>query len=140
MNGNTPEEIADKVKVVLEATRKLNEHSLNLIQVYVDQMVDLNNKKSEDENDARASASEIQEISVPFNTGCEIGYAPIDGVCQQIYTPPVVPTNSLVEPISNLVKFVGTILQPIVPKNVAEDIAHQLQIRAEAIVRDFASN
>lgn len=140
MNGNTPEEIADKVKVVLEATRKLNEHSLNLIQVYVDQIIELSNKKSEDENDARASASEIQEISVPFNTGCEIGYAPIDGVCQQIYTPPVVPTNSLVEPISNLVKFVGTILQPIVPKNVAEDIAHQLQIRAEAIVRDFASN
>lgn len=140
MNGNTPEEIAEKVKVVLDATRNLNEHSLDLIEVYVDQIIELSNKNSEDEIDARASASEIQEISVPFDTGCDIGYAPIDGICQQVYTPPVVPSNPLVEPISNLIKFAGSILQPIVPRNVAEDIAHQLQIRAEAIVRNFASN
>lgn len=125
----------------------MNEHSLNLVEVYLSRLIDLTVRdridlKSEVDDivlDARASASEIQEITVPIDAECPVGYIRIEGECQQVFTPPIVPTNPLIQPLNSLINFIGTILEPVVPKKVAEDIATQLKIRAEAIVNQFSN-
>lgn len=137
----TRDEIVAQVRTIVEATRQQNEQSFDLIHEYLNRIIDLGDKETQLHDDVMsAGASEIKEVVVPLAPGCAVGFALIDGVCKGVYTQPTVKTNPLVAPLNVLVNFVGTILEPTVPKNVAEDIANQVKIRAEALVHEFENN
>ena len=137
----TRDEIVAQVRTLVEATRQQNEKSFDLIHEYLNRIIDLCNKETQFQDDVLIEgASEVKEVVVPLAPGCGVGFALIDGVCKEVYTSPVVPTNPLIAPLNVLVNFVGTILEPTVPKNVAEDIANQVKIRAEALVHEFENN
>lgn len=90
----TRDEIVAQVRTLLEATRQKNEQSFELIQVYLNRIIDLCNKETQlQANASTAGASEIEELMVPLAPGCGDGFVLIDGVCKEVHTPPVVPTN-----------------------------------------------
>lgn len=76
--------------MILETTKKLNEHTLELVKVYLNRLIDLTNRSrglvDDIVSDAKVTASKIQKLTVPLkaDTPCQAGYVLVNGICGKI--------------------------------------------------------